>query len=302
MVKKSLINIGIVILIVFILDFTIGRGLRHFYFTQSSGFNYRTAYAMEMTEAEILVLGSSRANHNYIPEIFEDSLNMSFYNAGRDGAGVLYQTALLKSVLKRYTPELIIIDYYGSFEKGIPDLDNKSTLLPFYRTHDEIREFVTANNKYEKIKLLSEIYPFNSEVLSIAIGNLEINKSRQPDNKGYVPLYREWQSDLDSADTESIYEPDPYKIDACSELLNIAANSNSKVVAIYSPIFRENANRQEIEICRNLCSAENVPFWDFSDDTLFLNDRKLFQDVQHLNHNGAYIFSLLIVNRIKDII
>ena len=36
--------------------------------------------------------------------------------------------------------------------------------------------------------MISEIYPYNSSLLTIAIGNLEINKTRKNDRKGYVPL------------------------------------------------------------------------------------------------------------------
>ena len=188
-VKKIILNIVIVGVLVFVIDFSIGRTLRYFYFKETSGLHFRTTYAMEKTEADILVFGASRANHHYIPEVFKDSLEMSFYNTGRDGNGIFFQTALLKSVLKRYSPKVIILDYAGGFEKGGEDYDRMSPLLPYYRTHEEIRSIVELKSPFERIKLLSEIYPFNSQILTIAIGNLEINKKRKPDNEGYVPLY-----------------------------------------------------------------------------------------------------------------
>ena len=36
--------------------------------------------------------------------------------------------------------------------------------------------------------MISEIYPFNSSLLTIIIGNLEINKTGKTIRKGYVPL------------------------------------------------------------------------------------------------------------------
>ena len=300
LIKKIILNLIIVTVVVLVLDFTIGRTLRHFYFKETSGFHFRTTYSMEKTEADILVFGSSRANHHYIPEIFEDSLKMTFYNTGRDGNGIFFQTAVLRSALKRYTPKLIIIDYYGEFAKNEEAYDGLQSLLPYYRTHEEIRKFITLKSSFERIKLISEIYPFNSQILSIAIGNLEVNKKRYDDNKGYVPLYTVWQSKIDTISNYQVYPVDSGKIIALREFLNLAKKSEIRVLVIYSPIFQKFEKKQEIEICRDICSIENVPFWDYSKDTLFLNHSNIFRDVQHLNNNGAKFFSNLIVNRIKN--
>jgi hypothetical protein len=299
-IKKIIINIAIVAAVVFFMDFAIGRTLRYFFFKETSGLHFRTTYSMETTEAEILVFGASRANHHYVPEVFEDSLKMSFYNTGRDGNGVFFQTAILNSILKRYTPKVIILDYAGDFQKGDDAYDRLSSLLPYYKTHKEIRDIIKLKSSYENIKLLSEIYPFNSEILTIAIGNLEINKKRNPDNKGYVALYKEWQEEVDSIETAITIEPDSNKLATFRNSLNVAKNSGATVYVIYSPIFRKYNQRQEIDLCNDVCSNEDVPFWDYSRDTLFLNNNHLFQDVSHLNHNGAIIFSKLVCERIKQ--
>jgi hypothetical protein len=299
-IKKLVFNFILVVLAVVCLDFAIGNTLRYFYFRESSGFHYRTTYAMETAEADILVFGSSRANHNYVPEIFEDSLKMSFYNTGRDGIDILFQTTVLKSGLERYTPKLIILDYYGEFEKETAAYDRLASLLPYYRTHKEVRPVVELRSPFEKIKLASEIYPFNSEILSIGIGNMEINKRRFPENKGYLPLYKEWNREIESVAASQVSDIDSVRLSALKEFINIAKEKNINVVVIYSPIFRKFEKNLETEICNGICESEHVPFWDFSKDTLFLNNRHLFQDVQHLNHEGAKIFSNIITTRFKE--
>jgi hypothetical protein len=303
MFKKIIINIAIVAIVVFAFDFAIGRTLRYFYFKETSGLHYRTTYAMDSTKADILIFGSSRANHHYVPEIYEDSLKMTFYNSGRDGNGIFFQTAVLKSALKRYTPKVIILDFAGDIEKEKQSYGRISSLLPYYWKHEEIRKTVELRSPFEKIKLLSEIYPFNSEILTIAIGNLEINKKRKHDNKGYVALYKEWKEGIDSITNNKMYdEADSNKVNAFREFLVLAKESGANVFVVYSPIFLKFNQLQEINICRALCSAENVIFWDFSKDTLFLNNRQFFQDIGHLNNNGAIIFSNLMVDKIKDYI
>lgn len=82
--------------IVFILDYSIGNVLRYFYFKQESGLQYRTTYSIEKTRADVLIFGSSRANHHYNPIVFENRLKQSYYNVGRDGNFIFYHSAVLK--------------------------------------------------------------------------------------------------------------------------------------------------------------------------------------------------------------
>jgi len=253
---------------------------------------------METTEADVLVFGSSRAIDHYVPEIFETSLKMSFYNAGRDNMGVLYQTAVLKSVLKRYTPKIIILDFTG-IETGEIESDRLSILLPYYRTHEEIRSIIELKSPFERIKLISQIYPFNSQILLTVIGNLEINKIKRADNNIHVADYEEWKAELDSIPNSIAYTRDSNIIVYFHEFITDAKKSGAKVFIIYSPVFLKYDKNQEIDICNRICNAEHVPFWDFSKDTLFLQNKQFFKDVLHLNHKGAILFSNLVVEKIK---
>src|SRR5450432_4813903 len=98
------------LLIVFILDFTIGHVLRYYFYKQECGRQYRAIYALDKTKADVLIFGSSTAYHLYKPPIIAARLKETCYNVGSPGQGVLFDYALLKSVLKRYTPMLIILD------------------------------------------------------------------------------------------------------------------------------------------------------------------------------------------------
>ena len=299
MFKKLILNTGLVAIVVFVLDFAIGRTLRHFYFKETSGLHYRTTYSMEETKADILIFGASRANHHYVPEVFQDSLKQTFYNTGRDANGIFYQTALLKSVLKRYTPKIIILDYAGEFGKDRKVYENISSLSPYYRRHEEIRNEVELRGPFEKFKLVSEIYPFNSQLLTIAIGNMEANKKRNPDNKGYVPLFTTWPPEMQVFNATKMYPVDSNKVNSLKEFIIKAKESGAKIYVVYSPLYQKLARYPEVEICSSICSVAKVPFLDFSRDTFFLKRRELFYDVVHLNDEGAKIFSGKIADIIK---
>ena len=298
MAKKLFIKIGIVLVLVIIIDFSVGRTLRYFFFRQTSGLHFRTTYVMEKTNADILIFGASRANHHYVPEVFEDSLKMSFYNAGRDGTNIFFQLAVLKSVLKRYTPKLIILDHDDTFDKSQDSYDRISSLLPYYMTHQEIRKIVELKSPYEKIKLCSGIYPFNSEVLTIAMGNLPSNQGRNPDNKGYVASYNEWNKDIQFAYYPS-RDIDSNKINAFKAFISLAKKSNIEVIIFFSPIYQIRNVPIDIHIVNKICSEENVLFFDYSTDPTFLNNRQLFADIFHMNNKGATLFSSMAISKIK---
>lgn len=299
MIKKLIVNVFIVGMVVFVLDFSIGRSIRHFYFTQESGENFRTTYAMEKVNAEIVIFGSSRASHHYDPQNFEDSLTMSFFNSGRDGYGIFFQTAILRSILKRYTPKIIILDFDDDLENKKIEYDRLSSLLPYYRTHPEIRSIVELKSPYEKTKLLSEIYPFNSEILTTAMGNLDYNKKRKIDFKGYLPIDAEWHTKLNSVNTFIPYQPDTNKVNVLKEFIHTAKAAGVRLYVIFSPVFEKTYRNQGAEICRTICNSEKVHFWDYSQDTSFLNSPWLFGNATHLNHNGVKRFNQLIVTEIK---
>jgi hypothetical protein len=297
--KKILTNITIIIIVTFILDFSIGKTLHHFYFRQTSGVYFRTTYSMEKTRADVLIFGASEALHHYATKIFEDSLKMTCYNTGRDACGIFFQVAVLKSVLKRYKPKIIILDYSDNFRSQQIDYDRLSYLLPYYETHKEIREIVFLKSPFERLKLLSEIYPFNSQILTIIIGNLEINKSRAIVEKGFIPFIGKWNANIDSMEINTNYKTDSNKINSFKEFLKLSKDAGIKIFVIHSPVFRVYKGKYGNKICNDICNSVNVPYWDYSKDTFFLNNNYLFYEVDYLNNKGSYVFSSSIALKIK---
>lgn len=302
MIKKIIYNLLIVIALVYILDLGIGKLLQYFYFQQSSGFQYRTSFAIEKTKADILVFGSSRANHHYSPTVFEKRYNYSYYNVGRDGVPIFYHYALLKTVLNRYRPKLVILDFSrGEFDKNQYSYDRLSALLPYYSKHPEIRNIIKLRSPYENLKLISNIYPYNSSILSIAIGNLEFNKRRWEDNKGYVPLSKAMEGTVSKDTAEWTKELDSLKVNIYESFIRDCVKSNIKLFIICSPYYIKFAkNDESIVIGKNIAKQYGIEFLDFSNSTTFSNKPHLFADKDHLNDNGAITFSKIILDSIKN--
>jgi len=298
MIRKIFFKVLIFLFILIIFDFLIGKTLQYFYFNETSGVHYRTNIAVNSTRADVLVFGASRAIHHYVPSIFIDSLNFSFYNVGEDGQSILYHLAILKAILKRYKPKIIILDFYGRFDMEKKYYDRLSALLPYYKKHKEIRPIIDLRSPYEKYKLLSKIYPYNSQLTTIAVGNMEFNKKRKHDYLGYVSLHKTWCG-VSRTINYSDYEVDSTKINSFKKFVRLSKESGAKLYVIFSPILIKFNKWKEINIGKEICNKQNVPFLDFSHDTSFYKHPKLFQDEVHLNDRGATKFSIKLVEIIK---
>lgn len=287
-------------MLLYIVDQVIGEILNYFYMNEKSGLHYRTTTAMEKTTADVLVFGSSRANHHYVPPVFEDSLRVSFYNAGRDGQGILYYAAVLKSVLKRYTPKLIVLDINTTELSLTPSkYESLSSLLPYYDKHPEIRDIVRRRSKHEKWKLISKIYPYNSMLLTIVLGNMEMNKKRKTDMQGYVPLYGCWTEPVDSVVGNADVDIDKYAFSLLDEILNGAIKEKFKIVCVVSPVFERVGRSQSVDVVSRLCKEKGILFYSYLNHPLFFDHPDWFQDKIHLNDEGARVFSKLLVSDLK---
>jgi hypothetical protein len=299
---KFIVSFVILIFLVGITDRVIGKILRHLYFKQTSGLYYRTTYAIDSTKADMLIFGSSRANHHYVPEIFEERLNLSFFNTGRDGNFLLFNYAAFKAVINRYTPRIIIFDFNPDemyYEES--DYERLSSLLPYCKKHPEILSIVELKSPFEKYKQISEIYPFNSCLLTIIMGNLETNKNRKGDIKGYVPLTGVIRDTV----LHKMYNPegelDGNKVNSIQDIIQYCNNYNINLFFIQSPIYAQVENTMSTQYLAKVAKENNVIFWNFSNCIDFLSNPMYFQDQKHLNGNGATFFSHLLVMQIDNL-
>ena len=127
-------------------DRGIGYSLKWMYFNQKGEDFYYTTKALDEQTADLVILGSSRARNHYNPEILQDSLDMSCYNAGRSGCFLVYQRAQLDLILDRYTPKAIILEVTPyDMMVGEGDYDRLSGLLP-YQHHASWQEVISMKS------------------------------------------------------------------------------------------------------------------------------------------------------------
>ena len=281
------------------LDLALGQGIRLLYFKQKAGYQYRMTYSIDKTGEDILIFGSSRASHHYIPQVFTQVFKRSCFNAGADGQSILFQLALLRAVEKRYDPKVIILDIkFSDFDTSSDNYDRLSILLPYYRSHPEIREIINLRSPIEKFKNISGIYPFNSTVLSILTGIL---KQVEPeDRNGYLPLYESFKLKL-KKENMSHKSLDPNALFALESFAREIRKEKTFAVFVISPYFITLYNTQEkLRVIKRVAYQNGIPLFDYSQDPYFLKNPNLFADEHHLNHEGAKVFSQIIAERVWE--
>ena len=287
------------LIIVIILDWSIGHTLKYFYFNLQLGRQYRSFYTIEETKADILILGPSQAYNNYVPDIFETRLKQTCYNSGTNGQFILYEYAVLKAVLNRYTPKLIFLNIIpGEFFAEKDTYDRLSFLLPLYKRDTAVQSVVDLKGPYEKFKLWSSIYPFNSLLGLLAASNTDSYKRGYAVEKGYQAETDIWDKPLKTTSPVP-YPLDTIKINIFKSFIDDCQHAGTKLVVICSPSFINFKSRDlTILTAEKIAKEKDVLFLDFTNDTFFLNRPYLFNDPYHLNRKGSQEFTNLLADKI----
>jgi len=251
------------------------------------------------TEARFLVFGSSRANHHYVPRIIEEEINMDYYNVGRDGSFIPYHYAVLCSILSRWTPNIVILDITkNDLIKQGDDYARLSVLLPYYEDNVSIRQVVNMKSKFEKIKLLSKIYPYNSQIFSIMLGNISSLSAKKKDEKGFVGLTDGFKGD--TTKTNWIEELDERKVELYKRFIGKCKENGVLLYVVCSPYYlNDTISGKSVSLAKSIAVSAGVEFIDFSNDKGFVENKKLFYDKNHLNERGAIIFTKELSKRIE---
>jgi hypothetical protein len=301
MTKKTFIlKFFVLFIILFLLDFVIGKTLSYYYFKQKSGKYYVLTKTIEnpaKQTAEILIMGSSRARGHYHPEIISSVLGKSCYNAGYDAQSILFHKALLDIIKEKYKPEIIFLDVNpNEFENIEISYDQLSVFLPYVQYYPELWNTLLLKSPFERMKCLSRIYPYNSLVDKIVMENIN---HQSDDINGFVPFYGQYGRDLEEVSFAEI-DPDTNKINAFNSFLAVCKKNNIQLYIIYSPEYVKALNiSPAMNYIIEKCKEQGIEYISYRNDESFLK-KELFKEAMHLNHIGAKKFSLDIALKIKD--
>lgn len=299
--KKFIYTILIMLALVIAGDWGLGCWLRYAYTHTSHDEIGRLNMICDSVTADVIVLGSSRALHHYVPSIVTDSTGLSCYNCGFENEGIVFHYALLRMLQQRYSPRLVI--YELTYDYDIQFLYERPVNLKHIHTMADLRcrdSILASVDPWERVSMLSHIYPYHSLAFTImASQKPSIYDSPQVDN-GYIPQFKQMRHSSD-------WQFQPQKLDDRIDELKlgylkklIAENAGHLLVAV-SPRYLSPED-DIYGIVEDLCRKHGVPFVCMMSDPIISRDITLWEDDGHLNHTGAQAFTRKMMPHIKQIL
>lgn len=294
--KKYLIKIEVFFAIVALVDFAFGKVCDYLRDHTNGGFSGNVHYICEESNEDIIMMGSSRMKHHYVPQVFEDSLGMTCYNAGIDGNGIIMSYGFLEMILQRYTPKMIIYDV-SRFDMYKDDNTKYLGNLRAYYDKHGIPAIFNDVDASERWKMLSGLYRYNSSLLGLVGDNFH---PVQLFDKGYWRGNKEMNYEPEKPRIED-NEVDSLKMLYIEKYIDLATHHNIELVFCFSPTYFGELMNNSNNPVKSICEKRNVPFFDYHYETVLCGDRSYWSDATHLNHSGAKYYSSVLAGVIKNI-
>ncbi len=244
--------------------------------------------------ADLLIIGSSRARLQFSPMIIDSVTGLNVYNMGTDGEP-LNQWKVKYSVYSHYQekrPDVLVITigYFGTFGSGIgfereqyfPHL-----IIPYVRQQfRQIEPFTWA-------ELYVPLYRYTTYM-----GLYSLLTGWRDDGlyKGYKPVDKKWDGTAYNLQESWHFWYDEDKLQQFDEFLSARKAEGILLVFCYPPIYIGLTHKVDnIDECyqffQSLADKYDIPIMDYTYSPL-CNDTAYFYNATHLNKLGAESFSL----------
>lgn len=264
----------------------------------------KTPFVVEKVSTDVVVIGSSKASHHYVPSILSDSLGMSVYNGGQDGCFFLYQNCLINMLMDRYHPKMIIWDiqpssFYG--KNTATEYQNFRYLSPYYHKNKWATEYINSESEKMRFRMLSEMFAYNSKSLNYLFPLISHTSST---HEGYLPLENEGYAYPSLHEVSKISEEDYVPMEDRLALLEKTIlrckKEHIRLFLFISPEYsiKPHAYQLAVNDLQELANINGVDCHDYSSDIVFMNDSTFFKDSNHLNDKGARLFTNRILNNL----
>ncbi len=296
--KNFLLKVLLFFACVMAMDFVFGFGFSWLRSHAKGGSTANCEYIANRAKDDIIIFGSSRATHHYIPQIIEDSLGVSCYNCGEEGNGIVLAYGRFKMLTDRYKPKLVIYEMTPGYDYGIKEPNTKylGYLRPYYAKDGIKSLFDDFDDEFSFLKMKSKMYQNTGKLLPDLVDNFSFRDNR----KGYTPLSGKINiRNIDEPIVEEM-EIDSLKLSYVEKLILETKNKNIPIVFMISPRYGTNSNLLNYGPEIALCKKYRVPFYNFINCKSIVQNDLYFQDVGHMNNDGAIAYTRVIINEILN--
>lgn len=287
--KKFITNLLLFIFLVVALDFLCGGIASYLMSHAKGGSTQNNYYIANKMESNVLIMGSSRATHHYVPSVIEDSTGLSCYNCGEEGNGSILAYGRFKQATDRYNPRVIIYEVTPEYDY-FKDADNSKYLkyLKPYYSNSHVRLLIEKfGNDFDNIKLLSKMYQNNGLFLTEFIDNV----IKRENNGGYSPLNGKLNFNTNLERERIVRDIDDRKIELIDKFISECKTRGIELLFLISPRYKTVTDEDYFSFAITIAKRSDIPVYDFRNVSDISENPDFFNDPLHMNNDGAMYFT-----------
>ena len=290
-----LLFLGLLCLLAWGMDFLITRQFKKM---DASPFaNWNDIYNADI-DADILIMGSSRAYVQFNPHVLDSVLKVNSYNLGMDGRAVESQV-IKYHVYRREQqkkPQLILFEVY----QGTMDISNGYQRIQFvpYLTDAYLWQ---QTHKMEDFSWADMVIPcwryrnYIQDIKEIINGTSYYCRPEQKAYKGFCDYDKPWDGSMLARIDTIIYSREPEAIAEVERFLGECQREQIQVAFVIAPYHIGVTRKiEDLDGWYSMISAIaepfDVPILDYTYDSLSY-DTTYFYNASHLNREGAALFT-----------
>lgn len=302
--RKFLLKVLLFFACVVVMDLAFGQFFSYLRAHAKGGSTANGEYIANRATDDIIILGSSRATHHYVPQIIEDSLGVTCYNCGEEGNGVVLAYGRLKMLTNRYKPKLVLYELTPGYDYGSSEPNNKylGYLRAYYDKEGISEIFDDFDDELSWLKMKSRMYQNTSRLLPDLVDNITFRDN----HKGYEPLSGQMNKMIEQSVTPDSQPMsiDSLKLSYVKKVIELCLGKQVPIYFIISP--RYGIKESDISIYEpalSICEDYKVPVYNYISCPSVSEYPEYFQDEGHMNRKGAEAYTTLLVNNVlKNII
>ena len=258
-------------------------------------------------DADVLIMGSSRAYVHFNPAIMDTILHANCYNLGMNGRAADSQILRYKVFRRRGIPKPKLIVYevsHGTMQKS--NGYERSQFVPYlhdpylWRLFHKQEEFSVADFVLPAWRFLGR-----KKMMHTILSPASQKGGDNPVYKGFKGFDKPWDGRAYRKQKRVTYNSDTAIIRQFREFLDDCRRDSIPVVLVTSPFYIGGTRKMADSTAMHAMFAQiaddyGLPFLDYTYDEL-CHDTANFYNTMHLNRTGANLFTEKVARDIDSV-
>ena len=292
-----MVFVVVVLLLAVVTDVMVSNGLKR---TERGHFYTMNALMNEKMDADIVILGNSRAVGSYNPNVIDTILGVNSRNLGVSGQpfGVSY---LRWQLYRRNNipPKLLIVNIDFRELRMVTNGFEKEQYYP-YMTDSLVKPYLDLYG-FSWAEKYVPMYRYRGDYKLMALGLGELLHIHHDKKGHYYKGYSNSNTKWDGQNLRMLLKNgkirgqcEPQAVTLFERFLQETKNDGIPVVMVYAPIYKELKDNlleeKPRKVYQSLSQKFNIPLLDFSEMDIS-SDKSYFMNGHHVNKKGANLFT-----------